>query len=59
VRSLIKIRGFIMLAIGVAGLLVNEFDLLWTHSWKVTIIFAIVAAAGLINLVWALIKAGG
>jgi hypothetical protein len=50
------IRGLIMLAIGVAGILVNEFDLIWTASTKVTIIFAIIAAAGLAYLVWALFK---
>ncbi len=42
-----------MLAVGVVGLLVNEFGLLWTRSTKVTIIFAVVATAGLINLAWA------
>jgi UDP-N-acetylmuramyl pentapeptide phosphotransferase/UDP-N-acetylglucosamine-1-phosphate transferase len=54
-----KIRGFILLAIGVVGLLVNEFDLIWTHSSKVTIIFAVIAAAGLAYLVWAWVKARG
>ena len=54
-----KIRGFIMLAVGVVGLLFNEFELLWTHSSKVTIVFAIVVAAGLVNLVWAFLKARG
>jgi hypothetical protein len=53
-----KIRGFILLAIGLAGLLLNEFELLWTHSTKVTIIFAVVIAAGLAYLVWALVKRG-
>jgi len=54
-----KIRGFIMLAIGVAGLLVNEFEWIWTHSTKVTIIFAVIAAAGLAYLVWAWVQARG
>jgi hypothetical protein len=50
------IRGFILLAIGAAGLLVNEFGWLWTRSTKVTLIFAVVAAAGLIYLVWSFWK---
>ena len=51
-RDLIKIRGFIMVAAGTAGLLLNEFELLWSHHWVVTIIFAVVVLAGLINLGW-------
>ena len=52
-RTLIKIRGFIMVAAGTAGLLLNEFELFWNHSSTVTIIFALVTLMGLINLGWA------
>jgi len=41
-----------MVAAGTAGLLLNEFELLWSHHWVVTIIFAVVVLAGLINLGW-------
>ena len=52
-RDLIKIRGFIMVAVGTVGLLLNEFELLWSHSSIVTIIFALLVLSGLINLGWA------
>ena len=47
----IKISGFILIIIGTAGLLLNEF--VWEHSSSRTIIFAIVNFVGLVNLAFA------
>jgi len=47
-RELIKLSGFILIAIGTAGLLLNEF--IWEHSSTRTIIFAVVNFVGLVNL---------
>ena len=42
-----------MVAVGTAGLLLNEFEFFWSHSAIVTIIFALLVLSGLINLGWA------
>ena len=50
-RNFIKISGFILVIIGTAGLLLNEFA--WTHSSTRTIIFAVVNFVGLVNMAFA------
>ena len=50
-RNFIKIAGFVLIVIGTAGLLMNEF--LWAHSSTRTIIFAMVNFAGLVDLAFA------
>jgi hypothetical protein len=50
-REFIKIGGFILIIIGTAGLLLNEF--IWEHSSTRTIIFAVVNFVGLVNLAFA------
>ena len=50
-RNFIKISGFILIIIGTAGLLLNEFA--WEHSATRTIIFAVVDFVGLVNLAFA------
>jgi hypothetical protein len=47
-RNFIKLSGFILIIIGTAGLLLNEFA--WEHSSTRTIIFAVVDFVGLVNL---------
>ena len=47
-RNFIKITAFILIGIGTAGLLLNEFA--WEHSSDLTIIFAIVNLVGLVSL---------
>ena len=47
-RSFIKISGFVLVIIGTAGLLLNEF--VWEHSSTRTIIFAMVNFVGLVDL---------
>lgn len=47
-RSYLKIISFILIIIGTAGLLLNEF--VWEHSSTRTIIFAVVNFVGLVNL---------
>jgi Na+/alanine symporter len=47
-RNFIKTTAFILIAIGTAGLLLNEF--VWEHSTTCTIIFAIMNLAGLVSL---------
>jgi hypothetical protein len=49
----IKIRGAVMVAGGVAGLVINESGFFWARSLTVTVIFALIIAAGLVNLAWA------
>ena len=46
--NFIKLSGFILVIIGTAGLLLNEFA--WDHSSTLTIIFAMVNFAGLVKL---------
>ena len=50
-RNLLKISGFILIIVGTAGLLLNEF--VWEHSSTRTIIFAVVNFVGLVNLAFA------
>ena len=50
-RNFIKISGFILIVVGTAGLLLNEF--VWEHSSTRTIIFAVVNFVGLVNLAFA------
>jgi len=47
-RNSLKITAFILIIIGTAGLLLNEFA--WEHSTTCTIIFAILNLLGLISL---------
>ena len=50
-KQLIKLSGFVLIAIGTIGLLLNEFVLV--HSSSRTIIFAVVNFVGLVNLAFA------
>jgi len=50
-KQFIKSGGFILIIIGTAGLLLNEF--VWEHSSSRTIIFAVVNFVGLVNLAFA------
>jgi hypothetical protein len=47
-KNFIKITAYILIVIGTAGLLLNEFA--WEHSSTRTIIFAVVNLVGLVNL---------
>ncbi len=47
-KEFIKLSGFILIAIGTIGLLLNEFA--WEHSSTRTIIFAVVSFVGFTNL---------
>ena len=47
-KEFIKLSGFILIAIGTIGLLLNEFA--WEHSSTRTIIFAVVNLVGFTNL---------
>jgi len=47
-KQFIKLSGFILIAIGTIGLLLNEFA--WEYSSTRTIIFAVVNLVGFINL---------
>ena len=47
-RNFIKISGFVLVAAGTVGLLLNEF--VWEHSSTRTIIFGVVDFVGLVNL---------
>ncbi len=47
-KQFIKLSGFILIAIGTIGLLLNEFA--WEHSSTRTIIFAVVNLVGFANL---------
>jgi hypothetical protein len=50
-RNFLKITAFVLIIIGTAGLLLNEF--IWEHSSTRTIIFAVVDFVGLVNLAFA------
>jgi len=50
-KSFIQITAFILIIIGTAGLLLNEF--VWEHSSTRTIIFAVVNFVGLVDLAFA------
>jgi len=50
-KQYIKLSGFILIAIGTIGLLLNEF--FWASSSCRTIIFAVVNFVGLANLAFA------
>ena len=50
-KEFIKFSGFILIAIGTVGLLLNEF--VWNHSSSRTITFAVVDFVGLVNLAFA------
>jgi len=50
-RTFIKISGFVLVAVGTVGLLLNEFVL--AHSSSRTIIFGVVDFVGLVNLAFA------
>ena|GEM_PF-704297 len=47
-KQVVKLSGFILIAVGTIGLLLNEF--VWEHSSTRTIIFAVVEFVGLVNL---------
>ncbi len=47
-KQFIKLSGFILIAIGTIGFLLNEFA--WEYSSTRTIIFAVVNLVGFINL---------
>jgi hypothetical protein len=50
-KQFIKLSGFILIAAGTIGLLMNEFVL--THSSSRTIIFAVVNLVGFVSLAFA------
>jgi hypothetical protein len=50
-KNFILITAFILVIIGTAGLLLNEFA--WEHSSTRIIIFAVVTFVGLVNLAFA------
>jgi len=50
-REFIKISGFVLIAVGTIGLLLNEF--VWNASSSRTIILAVVNFVGLVNLAFA------
>ena len=50
-RKFLKTTAFILIIIGTAGLLLNEF--VWEHSSTRTIIFAVVDFIGLVDLAFA------
>ena len=50
-REFIKIGGFVLIAVGTIGLLLNEF--VWDTSSSRTIIFAVVNLVGFGNLAFA------
>jgi len=50
-KTFIETTAFILIIIGTAGLLLNEF--IWEHSSSRTIIFAVVDFVGLVNLAFA------
>jgi hypothetical protein len=50
-RGFIKVSGFILVIIGTAGLLLNEFA--WEHSSTRTVIFAVVNFVGLVDMAFA------
>jgi len=50
-RNFLKIAGFVLIIVGTAGLLLNEF--VWDTSSSRTITFAIVDFVGLVNLAFA------
>ncbi|MDH5695654.1 MAG: hypothetical protein OEZ00_03480 [Dehalococcoidia bacterium] len=50
-RNFIRLTGFILIAIGTIGLLLNEF--VFEASSSRTIIFAVVDLVGLVNLAFA------
>jgi len=55
-RELIKISGFVLIAVGTAGLLLNEF--VWGDNSSRTIIFAVMNFVGLVNLAFAHFRMG-
>ena len=50
-RNFLKLSGFVLIAVGTAGLLLNEF--VWAHSSTRTIIFAVVSFVGFVDLAFA------
>ena len=50
-REFIKISGFVLIAVGTIGLLLNEF--VWNASSSRAIILAVVNFVGLVNLAFA------
>ncbi len=50
-RTSIKLSGFVLITVGTAGLLLNEF--VWNTSSSCTIILAVVNFVGLANLAFA------
>ena len=50
-RNFLKLDVFILIIIGTAGLLLNEF--VWEHSSTRTLIFAMVDLVGLVTLAFA------
>jgi O-antigen ligase len=47
-KDFLKISAFVLIIVGTAGLLLNEF--VWQHSSTRTVIFAVVNFVGLVNL---------
>ena len=56
-RNILKITAFILIFIGTAGLLLNEFA--WEQSTTRAIIFAVVNVVGLVTLGFAQFSARG
>jgi hypothetical protein len=50
-RNLIMVSGFVLVIIGTAGLLLNEF--VWESSSTRTVLFAIVNFVGLVDMAFA------
>jgi O-antigen ligase len=50
-RNFIKTSGFVLIAVGTIGLLLNEF--VWNTSSSRTIIFAVATFVGFVNLAFA------
>jgi len=50
-QNFIKLSGFVLIAAGTLGLLLNEF--IWNDSSSRTIVFAVVNFVGLVNLSFA------
>ena len=50
-RNFLKIAGFVLIVVGTAGLLLNEF--VWDYSSTRTVIFGVVDLVGLVDLAFA------
>jgi hypothetical protein len=50
-QAFIKLSGFVLIAVGTVGLLLNEY--VWDAATNRTIIFAVVSLVGFVNLAFA------